>query len=64
MGSAGEELRDGQAWCLEEIAPGVTVEDVQRVTEPRLMVSAGLKEIVDSRRRDGLSLAMGGASGA
>lgn len=49
MGSAGEELRDGQAWCLEEIAPGVTVEDVQRVTEPRLMVSAGLKEIVDSR---------------
>jgi 3-oxoacid CoA-transferase subunit B len=31
---------------LEEIAPGVTVEDVQRVTEPRLRVSAALKEMV------------------
>ncbi|HZZ38701.1 MAG TPA: CoA transferase subunit B [Acidobacteriaceae bacterium] len=30
---------------LEEIAPGATVEDVQRVTEPRLKVSAGLKEM-------------------
>lgn len=31
---------------LEEIAPGVSVEDVQRVTEPRLRVSAGLKEML------------------
>ncbi|MFZ0633541.1 MAG: CoA transferase subunit B [Acidobacteriaceae bacterium] len=30
---------------LEEIAPGVTVEDVQRVTEAKLKVSAGLKEM-------------------
>jgi 3-oxoacid CoA-transferase subunit B len=30
---------------LEEIAPGVTVEDVQRVTEPKLRVSAGLREM-------------------
>ncbi len=30
---------------LEEIAPGLTVEDVQRVTEPKLMVSAGLREM-------------------
>jgi len=30
---------------LEEIAPGLTVEDVQRLTEPRLRVSPGLKEM-------------------
>jgi 3-oxoacid CoA-transferase subunit B len=30
---------------LEEIAPGVSVEEVQRVTEPHLQVSAGLKEM-------------------
>jgi len=30
---------------LEEIAPGMSVEDVQRVTEARLKVSAGLKEM-------------------
>lgn len=30
---------------LEEIAPGLTVEDVQRLTEPRLRVSAGLREM-------------------
>jgi 3-oxoacid CoA-transferase subunit B len=28
---------------LEEIAPGLTVEDVQRATEPKLRVSATLK---------------------
>jgi len=31
---------------LEEIAPGVSVEEVQRVTEPRLRVKADLKEMV------------------
>ncbi|MGC8548621.1 MAG: CoA transferase subunit B [Acidobacteriaceae bacterium] len=31
---------------LEEIAPGLTVEDVQGVTEPRLRVSSELKEMV------------------
>ncbi|MFP5250591.1 MAG: CoA-transferase, partial [Acidobacteriota bacterium] len=30
---------------LEEIAPGLTVEDVQRATEPRLVVSPDLKEM-------------------
>ncbi len=30
---------------LEEITPGVTVEEVQRVTEPRLKVGPGLKEM-------------------
>jgi 3-oxoacid CoA-transferase subunit B len=30
---------------LEEIAPGLTVEEVQSVTEPRLTVSPGLKEM-------------------
>jgi 3-oxoacid CoA-transferase subunit B len=30
---------------LEELAPGLTVEDVQRVTAARLKVSAGLKEM-------------------
>jgi 3-oxoacid CoA-transferase subunit B len=30
---------------LEEIAPGLTVEEVQRATEPRLRVSAELKEM-------------------
>jgi 3-oxoacid CoA-transferase subunit B len=35
--------RDGLE--LEEIAPGLTVEDVQKATEPRLKVSPGLKEI-------------------
>jgi 3-oxoacid CoA-transferase subunit B len=28
---------------LEEVAPGLTAEDVQRVTEPKLIVSTGLK---------------------
>jgi 3-oxoacid CoA-transferase subunit B len=28
---------------LEEVAPGLTAEDVQRATEARLLVSAGLK---------------------
>ena len=28
---------------LEEIAPGVTAEDVQRVTEPKLKISPALK---------------------
>jgi 3-oxoacid CoA-transferase subunit B len=35
-----------QGLVLEEIAPGVSVEEVQRVTEPKLKVSAGLKEMV------------------
>jgi 3-oxoacid CoA-transferase subunit B len=30
---------------LEEIAPGLTVEDVQRATEPKLRVSPELKEM-------------------
>ena len=30
---------------LEELAPGLTVEDVQRVTEPQLAVSSNLKEM-------------------
>jgi 3-oxoacid CoA-transferase subunit B len=30
---------------LEEVAPGLTAEDVQRATEARLVVSAGLKEM-------------------
>jgi 3-oxoacid CoA-transferase subunit B len=30
---------------LEEIAPGLTVEDVQRATEPTLVVSEALKEM-------------------
>jgi 3-oxoacid CoA-transferase subunit B len=31
---------------LEEIAPGLTVDEVQRATEPRLIVSPDLKEMV------------------
>jgi 3-oxoacid CoA-transferase subunit B len=31
---------------LEEIAPGLTVEDVQKATEPKLIVSKKLKEMV------------------
>ena len=31
---------------LEEIAPGLTVDEVQRFTEPRLLISDGLKEMV------------------
>ena len=31
---------------LEEIAPGLTAEDVQRATEPRLVVSRDLKEMI------------------
>ena len=34
-----------QGLVLEEVAPGISVEDVQRVTEPRLIVSPQLKEI-------------------
>jgi 3-oxoacid CoA-transferase subunit B len=33
--------KDGLA--LEEVAPGLTAEDVQRVTEARLLVSSSLK---------------------
>jgi 3-oxoacid CoA-transferase subunit B len=32
-----------QGLVLEEIAPGVTVEEVQAATEPRLIVSGDLK---------------------
>jgi 3-oxoacid CoA-transferase subunit B len=35
-----------QGLVLEEIAPGVSVEEVQRVTEATLRVSAELKEMV------------------
>ena len=35
-----------QGLLLEELAPGITIEDVQRVTEPTLRVSDGLKEMV------------------
>jgi len=35
---------------LEEIAPGLTVEDVQRVTEPRLLISPQLKEMDSGTR--------------
>jgi 3-oxoacid CoA-transferase subunit B len=34
-----------QGLLLEEIAPGVTVEEVQRLTEPRLLISPDLKEM-------------------
>ena len=34
-----------QGLVLEEIAPGVRVEEVQRVTEAKLIVSEGLKEM-------------------
>jgi acyl CoA:acetate/3-ketoacid CoA transferase beta subunit len=34
-----------QGLVLEEIAPGLSVEDVQRATEARLVVSADLKEM-------------------
>jgi 3-oxoacid CoA-transferase subunit B len=34
-----------QGLVLEELAPGVTVEDVQRLSEPRLQVSSELKEM-------------------
>jgi len=34
-----------QGLVLDEIAPGLSVEDVQRVTEPKLTVSAELKEM-------------------
>ena len=34
-----------QGLVLEELAPGVTMEDVQRVTEPWLVASSGLKEM-------------------
>jgi 3-oxoacid CoA-transferase subunit B len=36
-----------QGLVLEEIAAGLSVEDVQRVTEPRLRVSADLREMVE-----------------
>ena len=32
-----------QGLALEEVAPGLTGEDVQRVTEPKLIVSPNLK---------------------
>ena len=35
-----------QGLVLEEIAPGLTVEDVQKATEPKLIVSPKLKEMV------------------
>jgi len=30
---------------LEEIAPGVTAEEVQRLTEPKLLLSPDVKEM-------------------
>src|SRR5712671_2616933 len=35
-----------QGLVLEEIAPGLTVEDVQKATEPKLIISPNLKEMV------------------
>jgi len=35
----------GEGLVLEEIAPGVSVEEVQRVTEPKLQLSAELREM-------------------
>jgi 3-oxoacid CoA-transferase subunit B len=35
-----------QGLVLEEIAPGLSVEDVQKATEPKLIISADLKEMV------------------
>ncbi|MBI5243153.1 MAG: 3-oxoacid CoA-transferase subunit B [Elusimicrobia bacterium] len=35
----------GQGLVLEEAAPGFTAEEIQKVTEPKLIVSPGLKEI-------------------
>jgi 3-oxoacid CoA-transferase subunit B len=32
-----------QGLVLEEVAPGLSAEDVQRVTEPKLIVAANLK---------------------
>jgi 3-oxoacid CoA-transferase subunit B len=34
-----------QGLLLKEIYPGLTVEDIQSVTEPRLLVAPDLKEI-------------------
>jgi 3-oxoacid CoA-transferase subunit B len=34
-----------QGLVLEEVAPGLTPEDVQRVTEPKLIISPNLKEM-------------------
>src|SRR5579875_3535317 len=36
----------GEGLVLEEMAPGVTVEDVQRLTEPKLRVSSQLREML------------------
>jgi 3-oxoacid CoA-transferase subunit B len=33
----------GDGLVLEEVAPGLTAEDVQRVTEASLLMSSGLK---------------------
>jgi 3-oxoacid CoA-transferase subunit B len=35
-----------QGLVLEEIAPGVSVEDIQKATEPKLIISPNLKEMV------------------
>jgi 3-oxoacid CoA-transferase subunit B len=35
-----------QGLVLEEIAPGLTVENVQRATEPELIISKTLREMV------------------
>jgi acyl CoA:acetate/3-ketoacid CoA transferase beta subunit len=34
-----------QGLVLEEIAPGMTVEEVQAATQPKLIISANLKEM-------------------
>jgi 3-oxoacid CoA-transferase subunit B len=34
-----------QGLMLQEIYPGLTVEDIQSVTEPRLLVAPDLREI-------------------
>ncbi len=38
-------VRQGQGLVLEEIAPGVTVEQVQAATEPKLIISENLMEM-------------------
>jgi acyl CoA:acetate/3-ketoacid CoA transferase beta subunit len=34
-----------QGLILEEVAPGLSVDDVQKATEPKLIVSKNLKEM-------------------
>ena len=40
-----------QGLVLEEVAPGLTAEDVQRATEARLVVSGGLRVMGTHRVR-------------